>query len=91
MTATAKSIVELLAAMGAQGTVLAVLALVITRAGRLRPGWQAAVWLVVLVKFVLPWGPAMPWSLADLFAALRHHHDGAAPVTSGTSWRSPCG
>lgn len=80
MTATAKSVVELLVVMGAQGSVLALLAFVIARAGRLRPGWQAAVWLVVLVKFVLPWGPAMPWSLADLFAALRHHHDAAAAL-----------
>jgi beta-lactamase regulating signal transducer with metallopeptidase domain len=37
----------------------------------MRPAWQAAVWLVVLIKFVLPWGPAMPWSLADLIAILR--------------------
>jgi beta-lactamase regulating signal transducer with metallopeptidase domain len=76
----ARSIVELLAVMGVQGSVLALLAFAITRAGRLRPGWQAAVWLVVLVKFVLPWGPAMPWSLADLLAALRHHHDAGAAI-----------
>jgi beta-lactamase regulating signal transducer with metallopeptidase domain len=68
--------------MGAQGTVLALLAFAVARGGRLRPGWQAAVWLVVLVKFVVPWGPAMPWSLADLFAALRHHDTtGAAVIT----------
>jgi beta-lactamase regulating signal transducer with metallopeptidase domain len=73
VTAAAKSAVELVALMGAQATVVALLALVVVRAGRLRPGWQAAVWLVVLAKFVLPWGPALPWSLADLFAALRHH------------------
>jgi beta-lactamase regulating signal transducer with metallopeptidase domain len=73
--ATAKSIVELIALMGAQGTVLAVLALAVVRAGRMRPSWQAAVWLIVLTKLVLPWGPAMPWSLADLLAALQHHHD----------------
>lgn len=79
MTAAAKSVVELFAAMGVQGTVLALLALIVVRAGGLRPGWQAAVWLVVLAKFVLPWGPALPWSLADLFAALRFQHD-AAPL-----------
>jgi len=66
--------------MGAQGTLIALVALAVVRGGRLRPGWQAAVWLVVLVKFVLPWGPALPWSLADLFAALRHH-PAAGPVT----------
>jgi ABC-2 type transport system permease protein len=69
--ASAKAIVELFALMGVQATVLALLAFIVVRAGRLRPGWQAAVWLVVLAKFVLPWGPALPWSLADLFAALR--------------------
>lgn len=98
MAGAARSVVELLVGMAAQGTVLALIALLVARAGRLRPGWQAAVWLVVLVKFVVPWGPAMPWSVADLFAALRPHHDGAqalvlapaaghaaAPVAS-TAW-----
>jgi beta-lactamase regulating signal transducer with metallopeptidase domain len=80
MAVTARSAVELLARMGAQGTVLAALAFILVRAGRLRPGWQAAVWLVVLVKFVLPWGPAMPWSLADLLAALQHHQEVAGPL-----------
>jgi len=90
MTATARAVVELFAVMGAQATVIALLALVVVRAGRLRPGWQAAVWLVVLVKFILPWGPALPWSLADLFAALGHHDAGVmvlAPpeASSGTA------
>jgi beta-lactamase regulating signal transducer with metallopeptidase domain len=82
MTAAAKSLVELLAAVGIQGTVLALIAFAVVRAGALRPGWQAAVWLVVLVKFVLPWGPALPWSLADFFAALGHHHEAGAMVVS---------
>jgi beta-lactamase regulating signal transducer with metallopeptidase domain len=86
MTAAARSAVELLAVMGFQGTVLALLAFGVVRAGALRPGWQAAVWLVVLAKFVLPWGPALPWSIADLFAALAPHHPAAAirlvPVAS---------
>src|SRR6185295_7304939 len=68
--------------MAVQGTVLAAVALLILRGGRLRPAWQAAVWLVVLVKFVLPWGPAMPWSLADLFAGLAGG-DGGGPVVVG--------
>ncbi|HEX2688103.1 MAG TPA: M56 family metallopeptidase [Kofleriaceae bacterium] len=80
MTATAKSVVELFALMGVLASVLALLACLVVRAGRLRPGWQAAVWLVVLVKFVLPWGPALPWSLADLFAAIGHHDPGAMLV-----------
>jgi beta-lactamase regulating signal transducer with metallopeptidase domain len=89
MTSAARSVVELLGMMGLQGTVLALLALLalgVVRAGALRPGWQAAVWLVVLAKFMLPWGPALPWSLADLFAALAPHHEGGsirlAPATS---------
>ena len=75
MNAAARTLVESLAMMGAQGTLLALVALVVVRGGRMRPGWQAAVWLVVLIKFALPWGPALPWSLADLLAALRHHRD----------------
>lgn len=67
----AKTGLATLAMMAAQGTLLALAALVLVRGGRLRPAWQAAVWLVVLVKFVLPWGPALPWSLADLLATLR--------------------
>jgi len=54
MTAAAKSLVELFALIAAQGSVLALLGFVIVRGGRLRPGWQAAVWLVVLAKFVIP-------------------------------------
>ena len=79
MNAAAKALIETLVMMGAQGTLVALVALAVVRGGRLRPGWQAAVWLVVLAKFVLPWGPAMRWSLADLLAGLRHHHD-AGPL-----------
>nr|MDQ3301528.1 hypothetical protein [Myxococcota bacterium] len=70
MIATIESAVTALAMMAVQGTLLALVALVLTRGGGLRPAWQAAVWLVVLAKFVLPWGPTMPWSLADVFAHL---------------------
>jgi len=79
MNAGAKALVETLVMMGAQGTLVALIALAIVRGGRLRPAWQAAIWLVVLAKFALPWGPAMRWSLADLLAGLRHHHD-AGPL-----------
>jgi len=82
MSAAAKAIVELFALIAVQGTVLAVLGFAIVRAGRLRPGWQAAVWLIVLAKFVLPWGPALPWSLADVFVALRMHGGSAAMVVA---------
>lgn len=76
----AKGVLIMLAMMAAQGTLLAVLALALVRARRMRPSVQAAVWLVVLVKFVLPWGPAMPWSLADLVAYLRHASGAALPT-----------
>lgn len=74
----AKTGLATLAVIGLQGTLLALAALVLVRGGRLRPSWQAAVWLVVLVKFVLPWGPAMPWSLADLVETLRGGGEAAA-------------
>lgn len=64
--------------LAVQGTVLALFALVLTRAGKLRPAWQAAIWLVVVVKFALPWGPAMPWSLSDLVAKLTSSPEVAA-------------
>ncbi len=69
--ATAKVVLGALAMMAVQGSVLALIALVLVRGRRLRPAWQAAVWLVVLAKFLLPWGPALPFSLADVLASLR--------------------
>ncbi|HSK05167.1 MAG TPA: hypothetical protein VK932_28150, partial [Kofleriaceae bacterium] len=75
----AKTALATLAMMAVQGTLLALAALVIVRGGRLRPAWQAAVWLVVLVKFVLPWGPALAWSLADLIEKMRGGGGGVLP------------
>jgi len=75
----AKSIAGMLAMLALQGTVLALLAMLLVRGGKLRPAWQAAVWLVVLAKFVLPWGPALPFSLADVIASLR----GVTPTGTG--------
>jgi len=69
----AKAWLETLAMMAAQGTLLALVALAITRLGKLRPPWQAAIWLVVVAKLAVPWGPAMPWSLSDLLAGFAHH------------------
>lgn len=68
---TVKTVLATLGMMAVHGTLLAIAALLLVRFARLRPAWQAAIWLVVLVKFVLPWGPAMPWSLADLLASWR--------------------
>lgn len=66
-----KELLSSLAMMAVQGTVLVAIALVITRGRRIPPAWQAAVWFVVILKFALPWAPALPFSLADVLAILR--------------------
>ncbi len=76
----AKTAMATLGMLAVQGTLLAVVAYALTRAGRLRPAWQAAIWLVVTVKFALPWGPAMPWSLSDVIATLTATHEHIAPL-----------
>ncbi|CAN5830773.1 hypothetical protein BH11MYX3_BH11MYX3_46180 [soil metagenome] len=85
--AVAKGALATLAMLAMQGTVLAVIALVVLRAARMRPAVSSAVWLVVLAKFALPWGPAMPWSLSDFIAYLRHDEVGSAlranPIGAG--------
>jgi beta-lactamase regulating signal transducer with metallopeptidase domain len=65
----AKAWLATLGMMAGQGTLLVIAALILTRAGRLRPAWQAAIWLGVALKLALPWSPAMPWSLSDLIAS----------------------
>src|SRR3972149_9283172 len=48
------------------GMVLAIRALL----GRwLSPKWTYALWLLVVVRLVLPWGPASPMSLFNLLPA----------------------
>ena len=77
----AKAWLATLAMMTVQGTLLALVALFVTRAGgKLRPAWQAAIWLVVVVKFALPWGPHLRGSLSDLIALLTHHERAVDPV-----------
>lgn len=83
--AIAKDAMATLGMLAVQGTVLALIAVAIVRIGaarslRGRPAWSAAIWTVVLVKFVLPWGPAMPWSLSDLFASMSTAPAHVAPV-----------
>jgi beta-lactamase regulating signal transducer with metallopeptidase domain len=68
--AVAKTWLATLGMLAFQGTLLAIVAFAMTRAGRLRPAWQSAIWLVVTIKLALPWGPAMPWSLSDLIASM---------------------
>ncbi|HSN24887.1 MAG TPA: M56 family metallopeptidase [Kofleriaceae bacterium] len=74
-----RSVIVTLGMMAGQGAVLAAIALVLSRLGRLRPAWQALVWLVVLVKLSIPWGPALPWSLSDIIAMFTEH--GAPPAS----------
>ncbi len=84
--AGAKGILAMLAMLAVQGTVLAILALVLVKLARSRPAFGAGVWLVVLAKFAVPWSPAMPWSLSDIIAALRHEEVAAittAPIGVG--------
>ncbi len=87
--AVAKTTLATLGMIAVQGTIVALLALAIARAGRLRPSWQAAIWLVVIVKFALPWGPALPWSLSDLVAGLFHHGAGATPSALPATLAAP--
>ncbi len=85
----AKGWLGTLGMLAVQGTVLALLALVITRAGKLRPSWQAAIWLVVTLKLALPWGPAMPWSISDLFAQATTAEMTQFVLTAGTTRAVP--
>jgi beta-lactamase regulating signal transducer with metallopeptidase domain len=78
LAALAKSWLATLGMMAGQGIVLVILALLLTRVGRLRPAWQAAIWLVVALKLALPWSPAMPWSLSDLIASFSDGGEAAA-------------
>jgi len=78
----AKAWLGALAMIAAQGTLVALIALALTRAGRLRPSWQAALWLVVIAKFALPWTPALPWSLADLIALVTSHGGGSTVAST---------
>jgi beta-lactamase regulating signal transducer with metallopeptidase domain len=96
VAALAKAWLATLGVMAGQGTLLVIIALVLTRAGRLRPSWQAAIWLVVALALGLPWRPALPWSLSDMLASLSDGSDAAvtaapaaahatAPVLTGTA------
>jgi len=65
------------------GTVLAAIAwaLSATLLRRARPAVVAALWSIVLLKFIVPVGPAMPWSLSSVIDALVGGGGGsAAPV-----------
>ena len=91
---TARDAGELIVLTLAQGTALAAVAWVLTRTllRRARPGAIAALWTVVLIKFMVPFGPAMPYSLSDLIAALRggeHAHGGAAVIVTGGPAAAP--
>jgi beta-lactamase regulating signal transducer with metallopeptidase domain len=74
--AIAEVAVRTLVTTGLHGAALALLAVLLLGAHRrlrgehAQPAWHAAVWLVVLIKLVVPWGPALPGSLADVLARL---------------------
>nr|MBA3500428.1 M56 family metallopeptidase [Deltaproteobacteria bacterium] len=78
----AKSIVATLGMMALQGTVVALIAMLLVRTHRLGPAWQAAVWLVVAAKFALPWIPAMPWSLSDVLALFTSESSGGVVIVA---------
>jgi beta-lactamase regulating signal transducer with metallopeptidase domain len=78
--ALAKAWLATLLYMAGQGTLLAIVAFFLARAGKLRPAWAAAIWLVVMVKLALPWGPAMPYSLSDVLAMFSSHETHALPL-----------
>jgi beta-lactamase regulating signal transducer with metallopeptidase domain len=84
---TARAAGEILLITAAHGAVLAAAALLVTRTvlRRARPAAIAAVWTVVLVKFLVPFGPAMPYSLSDVLEALRAGEPAAAtgPIVIG--------
>jgi len=71
------------------GTALALIAwaLSATVLKRAKPALVAALWSVVLVKFALPVGPAMPFSLSDAIAQLFGH----APVAEAQPLVAPVG
>jgi beta-lactamase regulating signal transducer with metallopeptidase domain len=89
----ARAAVELIAVALVHGTVLAAVAWLLsaTVLRRARPAVLAAVWTVVLVKFALPVGPAMPWSVSDLIAlAIGGGDDALAPwVVPGHAAAAP--
>jgi beta-lactamase regulating signal transducer with metallopeptidase domain len=63
------------------GTILAAIAWLLSESllRRARPAVIAALWTVVLVKFLVPVGPAMPWSFASAF----DHFFGGQLLVSG--------
>ncbi|MCE9574715.1 MAG: hypothetical protein K8W52_16320, partial [Deltaproteobacteria bacterium] len=75
------------------GTVLAALAwlLSITLLRRARPATLAALWAIVLAKFALPIGPALPFSLSDALTRLfaSGPAGGALPVATGPVVAAP--
>jgi beta-lactamase regulating signal transducer with metallopeptidase domain len=84
----AKGWLATLGLVAVQGALLALVAFALTRAARLHPGWQAAIWLVVTIKLAVPWGPAMPWSFSDLIATFTASEPASAPLVLTTGMAS---
>ncbi len=85
MTALAAGLDGVLGVLGAallHGTLLAMIALALsaTVLRRARPGVIAALWTVVLLKFLVPVGPGARFSLASLVDSLRDGDTAAEPI-----------
>ena len=80
--AGADGVLGLLGAALLHGTLLAAVALVAaaTVLRRARPGVIAALWTVVLLKFLVPIGPGARWSLASLVDGLRARAEPVEPI-----------
>lgn len=78
---------QALAVVLIHGTVLAALAWLLARTllRRARPATLAALWAIVLAKFALPIGPALPFSLSDALTRLfaSSPTGGELPVMTG--------
>ena len=72
LEATAATLVSVVGVALVHGTVLAILAAILaaTVLRRARPAVHAALWTVVLLKFLVPIGPGARFSLASLAAEL---------------------
>ena len=78
----------LLAWMGqavVSGTILAALTYILTRLPRLRlgPAVEAALWSIVLVKFLIPVGPASSFSLSSVYQHLFMRSAVRVPMAAG--------
>lgn len=84
LSQTAAGLLTWVGAGVVQGSVLALLTWLLVRypLRRAHPTLHGALWLIVLVKFIVPVGPAMPYSLADGLSRLTGIVRPPAPAAS---------